>query len=480
MSRGRSRSSHGVEPRIVVRFDGTMTRPHESPSTIWSATRTDVITALGQRIARLPRLIVVHCPDEHAVGRLIVVEIEGDPIVIGRRAGEGSGVSLADKSLSRAHARIEPREGEVAIVDLKSRNGVFVDGRRVDETKLEHGTVIRIGGTLLLYEVAELKPTELLRPAKPPLLGPSLAMQRVRGLVETAAPDSLPVLITGESGVGKELVASELHASSGRKGALVTVNCGALPAELVESELFGSLAGAYTGSTGPREGLFRAAHGGTLLLDEIGELPLSLQPKLLRALSTGEVRPIGSTKSEPVDVRVVAATNREPEAAVAAEEFRGDLLARLKAWEIDVPPLRERKEDILALVHELDELPTRITPDVGEALLLYGWPYNVRELIQTLSAAWVRSGKEEPFQLDHLPDELVEPLVGRFSDSGGSAPIPLALRVRPDVDPDEGGLRFCLTHFQGKVSAVAKYFGRQRYQIYRWCERFGLDPDDFR
>jgi DNA-binding NtrC family response regulator len=220
------------------------------------------------------------------------------------------------------------------------------------------------------------------------LIGMSQAMERVRSVVQAVAPSDVPVLIESESGTGKELIAESLHRLSGRRGPLVPVNCGAIPADLVESELFGHVRGAFSGAVADAVGLFRAADGGTIFLDEITELPVALQPKLLRALQEGEVRPVGSSKTMAVDVRIVAATNRRLDEAVRAGMLRQDLYYRLNVVRIAVPPLRDRREDIPLLVtHLLREVGRRlgrpltgISPEAMAALMAYDFPGNVREL----------------------------------------------------------------------------------------------------
>ena len=223
-------------------------------------------------------------------------------------------------------------------------------------------------------------------------------MRRVLALAERAAATDSTVLITGESGTGKERVARLLHAHSRRsKKSFVGVNCAALPEPLLESELFGHKKGAFTGATADKQGLFEAASGGTLFLDEIGETPLSMQVKLLRALQEHSVRPVGSTKDVAVDVRVVAATNRDLEALIEAGGFRKDLFYRLRVIPFELPPLRERRDDILPLARQFISRtcqqnscgPCALSSDVLDALHAYAWPGNVRELENAIERAVV-------------------------------------------------------------------------------------------
>lgn len=221
------------------------------------------------------------------------------------------------------------------------------------------------------------------------LIGKSQAMQGVFDLSRRVASTKSNVLITGESGTGKELVARALHTASDRaSGPLVAINCGAIPESLLEAELFGHVRGAFTGAVSDADGVFLAAHGGTLVLDEIGELPLSLQPKLLRALQERRIRPVGASRDRAVDVRLVAITNRDLQEEVAEGRFRQDLFYRLNVIQIEIPPLRDRRADIPLLVHhfvrrvalEQNKLIEGIAPEAMQALLHYAFPGNVREL----------------------------------------------------------------------------------------------------
>ncbi len=249
------------------------------------------------------------------------------------------------------------------------------------------------------------------------LLGTSAAMQRLRAEIDLVAASGLPVLITGETGVGKELVAGAIHAGSRRaEEPLVQVNCAALPESIAESELFGHLRGAFTGAVADRAGKFEVADGGTLFLDEVGELPLTVQPKLLRALQQGEIQRVGSDRMLKVDARVIAATNRDLAAEQSAGRFRSDLYHRLAVYPLHVPPLRDRREDIALLAgHILDREAmrlgcgsARLDAPAREALTAYPWPGNVRELEHVLMRSLVRAAgppggrREAVLRTEHL------------------------------------------------------------------------------
>jgi transcriptional regulator with GAF, ATPase, and Fis domain len=268
-------------------------------------------------------------------------------------------------------------------------------------------------------------------------------MHAIMQRIERAAKSGAPVLITGETGVGKELIARFIHVSSPRKGCpLVPINCAAIPRDLFEDQLFGHRQGAFTGAVRSRAGAIRSASGGTLFLDEIGEMPLDLQPKLLRFLQEGEVQPVGESRPLPVDVRIVASTNRDLEAEVKAGRFRADLLHRLKVISFEIPPLRERPEDIPLLLDfflaRYSRLPgnrsLRFAQDAVDCLCRYGWPGNVRQL-SSLVLQLVSLAEEDTliFPAD-LPDEMT----GRAGPLGDSGAPPDAGTADADAEHIQG------------------------------------------
>ena len=251
----------------------------------------------------------------------------------------------------------------------------------------------------------------------------SPAMRRVVETVAVVAASNVPVLVMGASGVGKEVVAQLIHDWSPRSaGPLVAANCAGLPESLVESELFGHTKGAFTGAGESRKGLFRAAHGGTLLLDEIGELPLHLQPKLLRALESGQITPVGSEVPVDVDTRLVAATNRDLGEAVKDGQFRDDLYYRINVVELVVPPLGERREDILPLARyfavKFAGAPVRLSPQATQCLLVYGWPGNVRELRNAVQRACLLC------RGDVILPEHLSPKIAAGASPAGESTVP--------------------------------------------------------
>jgi DNA-binding NtrC family response regulator len=278
------------------------------------------------------------------------------------------------------------------------------------------------------------------------------------------------VLLLGETGTGKEHAARVLHRLSGRPGAFVAVSCAELSGELMASQLFGHARGAFTGASEARPGLFRSAAGGTLLLDEIGELPAALQPKLLRVLQEGEVLPVGETRAVTVDVRVVAATHAPLEALIERGGFRRDLYARLAFWTIALPPLRARRADIImwlqrlhagfAARRALPPAPLPLSADAAEALLVAAWPENLRGLDRL---AHHLGGRAEAAPIGVAELGALEP---------AAAPARRAAVARP-APPTRAELAELMERL-GSVRAVARHLGRDRRQIYRWLDAFGL------
>jgi DNA-binding NtrC family response regulator len=301
-------------------------------------------------------------------------------------------VVLDDPAISRLHAVIEVDDDGYLLTDRDSKNGTFINGVRINQGYLTGDSVFRLGKTSIQFSTTgeEVEVTFSGRTRFGNLLGQSLEMREIFSLLERVAPTDATVLVEGESGTGKELVAEALHNHSKRKdGPFVVVDCSAIPRDLIESELFGHVKGAFTGATGNRKGAFEAAEGGTLFLDELGELDIDLQPKLLRALENQQVKPVGANDTVQTDVRIVAATNRNLMQEVREGNFREDLYYRFAVIKVDLPPLRERTEDIPLLVeHFLEEAHEMANRDeeievaykTMEKLKRHRWPGNVREL----------------------------------------------------------------------------------------------------
>jgi len=335
-------------------------------------------------------------------------------------SGPDCDVVVDHPMVSRAHVEVEPAPRGARVRDLGSRNGTSYLGQRLDQAVLAPGASFQIGPVTVTLSV-DTEPA----PSEAPfegevyraVVGRSAAMKRLFGVLCRLEKWLVPVLIEGESGVGKEMVARAIHeGSTASAGPFVCLNCGALPRELIASELFGHRRGAFTGATETRRGTFESAHGGTLFLDEIGELPLEQQPVLLRVLETGEVRRVGDDVAHKVDVRIVAATNRDLDADTREGRFREDLLFRLAVVRLAIPPLRQRPDDIELLATMLaEEIGIALPRPVREELKTRPWPGNVRELKNALQAyavlgALPKAAKVRPEALDVVLRDLVDPL----------------------------------------------------------------------
>jgi two-component system response regulator HydG len=312
------------------------------------------------------------------------------------------------------------------------------------------------------------------------LVGESAPMQRLRATLARFAPSDATVLLTGETGTGKELVARALHAQSPRRdGPFVPVDCGAIPKELIESEFFGHARGAFTDARAARKGLFAEADGGTLFLDEVGELPLDLQPKLLRVLQERAVRPIGANREERLDVRVVAATNRDLEALVEEGRFRRDLFFRLEVLRVPLPPLRERGRDVLLLAqHFLRRAAERagkhvagLSGPAAERLLEYAWPGNVRELEHCMERAVALASYSE-VMVDDLP-ERIRSYHGEHWIVTGAGPDELV----PMEEIERRYILRVLDAVGGSKTRAARILGLDRKTLYRKLERYAARRD---
>jgi DNA-binding NtrC family response regulator len=307
------------------------------------------------------------------------------------------------------------------------------------------------------------------------LIGNSRAMLAVYDLVRRVAASDTTVLLSGESGTGKELVARALHdQSEQREGRFVAINCAAVPADLLESELFGHVKGAFTDAKASRQGLFEQASGGTLLLDEVGEMPLEMQPKLLRVLQERQVRPVGGNTSVPVTARIIAATNRDLEGEVEQKRFREDLFYRLNVVQIEIPPLRARSNDALLLAeHFVRKFSERSGKPVhglsGEAqakLLAYDWPGNVRQLENTIERA-VALTRGEQIMLEDLPERIT-----RFDGSTGMLTDVDLEHVRTLEQVERRHIEQAVKHAHGNKTRAAKALGIDRRTLYRKLERY--------
>ena len=409
-------------------------------------------------------------------------------LVLGRDSA--CDVVLDGNEVSRRHAALRWTESGVALHDLDSRNGIRLDGRGVAQGLLAAGGVVRVGGWI---GVVTAKPGAVAEIA-PGLYGGATLAQAVAPLRQ-AAPSDLPIVLEGETGTGKEVVARAIHAWSGRRGPFLAVNCAALPEALAEGELFGYRKGAFTGADKASPGVFRGAEAGTLLLDEVSDLPLALQAKLLRVLEQREVQPLGETRPVPIDVRIIVAGQQSLLDASRAGRFRPDLLARLEGMTVRLPPLRRRREDVVALFSQLLRSLGGAAPvpavegDLVERLCLYDWPFNVRELVQLVRRLLVLRAGEKTLRAEHLPDRIGEQAAARGAKPGGEpggdparppAASPRRTGRRPAELPDVPALVAALRAADGNVTRAATMLGITRQRAYRLMDSNAVDSDALR
>jgi len=397
-----------------------------------------------------------------------------------RRYGRTAAITVPDHEISRKHLAVRRQATCWDVADLGSKNGILVNGEPTRLTTLTDGDIIEAGGTLLMFREDGGVPDnntdrDLATSTSLPVAFRTVNVElehRVDQLTKIAR-SGVPVLVRGETGTGKELIARAIHEVSTRRGPFVPINCGALPRNLIESELFGHRRGAFSGANEEREGLVRRANGGTLFLDEIAELPEESQVALLRVLQEGEVRPIGASDAVKVDIRIVAATHQDIPARIVDGRFRQDLYARLAGFEMVLPALRDRREDlgtlIAAILPRVAPSPERITlhRSAARALLRYAWPLNIRELEQALRAAVALADTGE-IRFEHLSEAIRT-----------YAPPSLS-SMRPEDRVLRERVVELLREHAGNVSAVARAMGKAPIQIRRWCHRMQIELSQFR
>jgi DNA-binding NtrC family response regulator len=391
--------------------------PLPEPTLQYSARDPNATSVLDESAGSFTRqcpggvFVVVTGPDR---GEQVILAER--PITIG--SAPSCELVLSDRTVSRRHVTVSLEGSEIIVRDLSSTNGSFTHGSRFKEIVINYGAEVQLGKTVLKFLPREeaIEPTESEDKNFGELIGHDAKMRRLFALLRDIAGSETTVLIEGETGTGKELIAEEIHRHSRRaNGPFVVFDCGAVPRELIESTLFGHVKGSFTGAIADRRGAFAEAHGGTIFLDEIGELALDLQPALLRALDKRAVRRVGANAYEQVDVRVIAATNRDLREEVAKKAFREDLFYRLAVIRVHLPALRERGRDIDILAeHFMRQFGTgrelRIPPGELSKLRSYNWPGNVRELRNVIERACVLSKSDSLSIDDALGDEIQGPL----------------------------------------------------------------------
>jgi transcriptional regulator with PAS, ATPase and Fis domain len=389
-------------------------------------------------------------------------------------------------TLSSKHVRLLRVGDAWAIQDRGSRNGTWLNGHRIEYAELDDHDVFQVGRTFYLFrryksldtqpewpDIADVAPEEL--PTDFATLSPEIALEN--DSLRTVASSSLPVLILGNTGTGKELAARTVHEASGRSGKLCAVNCGAIPKGLVESVIFGHVKGAFSGAVSDQLGVIRQAQNGTLFLDEIGDLAIEAQASLLRVLQEGEVVPIGTSRPVCVDVRVVSATHQPLQSHIGGGQFRADLYARLAGHIHQLRPLESRLEDFGLLFGQLlrrvardDATRVTLTTDAGWALLRHAWPLNVRELQQAIARAYVLANIG-PLDVAHFPFVLHQQRQDQSSCGRSKAGVDVSLRRQLDE---------LLREHNGNVAAVARALGKGPTQVQRWLKRVGLVADRYR
>jgi transcriptional regulator with GAF, ATPase, and Fis domain len=403
----------------------------------------------------------------------------------------GNDLALNDPAVSRVHCELRVRADSVLVKDCGSTNGTFVEGVRLREGEVKLGTSVQVGSSV--FRIEPVTGTSFVaisdNTSFGELVGGSLEMRRVYAVLERIAPTAATLLIEGETGTGKDVAARALHAASPRAdGPFVPVDCGAIPENLVESELFGHVRGSFSGAVSDRKGVFEEAHGGTLFLDEIGEMPLSVQPKLLRAIETRSIRRVGGNSERQVDVRIVAATNRSLASCANQGTFREDLYYRLAVVEVKLPPLRTRGEDIALLGRHFYSRfagpDVSLPPAFLATLATRSWPGNVRELRnfieRSVSLGFVEESASPSRRaaLNAVPEGTLESIVPLH--------LPLKDARQAWTENFEGiYVRSMLKKTGGNLTRAAELAGVNRRFLQRLVARLGIqktevlvDPED--
>ena len=431
------------------------------------------------------RLSVLEGPDK---GKELIVERER--VTVGRSVI--CDLVLADMAVSGTHFEIVASDRGFVLRDLESTNGTFCGELRVREVWLKSGTTMKLGQTTLRFELGEGTIDIALHQSERfhDLVGKGVRMREIFAILEKVAPTELTVLVRGETGTGKELVARAVHKSSRRKsGPLVVQDCSAIPKDLIESTLFGHERGSFTGATDRHRGSFEQADGGTIFLDEIGELDLSLQPKLLRVLESREIKRVGGDRAIPVNVRVVAATNRDLRQMVNDGTFREDLYYRLGVVTVELPALRERAEDVPALVEYFasdfaarrwpgENRTIKIAKDAMTRLSQYAWPGNVRELKNTIERGASLADGPELTVRDLLPSSQKTPpvqLPGGEPEAFVESGTPFKEAKQRVLDVFESAyLKALLDKHGGNITRSAQAAGLTRYHLRELAKRYGV------
>jgi len=414
---------------------------------------------------------VARMPD----GKEIAIDV--DPLVIGR--DDGAQIRLADPEVSALHCELRAVNEGVLVKDLGSTNGTFVGSVRIREGVITTATELLVGSTRITIEPTTGKQRVDVGYSDRfgDLVGSSPKMRRVFGVLEKIANTALSILILGETGTGKEVVAKSVHDASDRKGGpFVVLDCGSIPASLAESILFGHEKGVFTGATERRKGALAEAHGGTLFLDELGELPLELQPKLLRVLSERQVKRVGGNTFEPIDVRVLAATRRDLGVEMNAGRFRSDLFFRIAQVRVELPALRERLDDLPLLVAEIckragkPEAASIVEDWIERRLGSYDWPGNVRELVNVAQVAATLADTPEAI------DDVLTLARDSVADEPQRPQTAFAEAKRGSIASFEREYFTQLSRAsKGNVSEMARQSGMERHHVRAYLRKYGIE-----
>ena len=405
----------------------------------------------------------------------IEIPIDVDPVVIGR--DEGVQIVLGDPEVSSLHCELRGVKEGILVRDLGSTNGTFIGALRVREVVVTTSTELSVGQSKIAIEPSGKRRVDVgFADRFGPLVGSSPKMRRVFGILEKISSTPLSVLILGETGTGKELVAKAIHDASPRKDKVfVVVDCGSIPANLAESLLFGHEKGSFTGANERRKGALQEAHGGTLFLDELGELPIDLQPKLLRALSERQIKRIGGSAFEPIDVRVLAATRRDLGAEMNAGRFRSDLFFRIAQVRIEIPSLRERASDLPLLVEDIcqrvgkPEHAAAVVAWIESRMGSHDWPGNVRELVNVASVATTLA--DTPGAIDDVLTLTREP---QESPRGAPATAFSEAKRAATAAFEREYFTALSKRATGNVSEMARQSGMERHHVRAYLRKYHI------
>ncbi|MCU1277005.1 MAG: response regulator HsfA [bacterium] len=421
------------------------------------------------------RLLVLSGPDQ---GKQLL--LERGTYLVGK--APGCDLVLTDNAVSRQHLELQVTGAGVLVKDLGSTNGSFFGGARFSEVTVGPGAVVTVGATEL--KLATVERSHPILPSTSDrfgmLLGPSLKMREVFAVLELVAQSDVAVLVEGETGTGKELCAEAIRSAGPRaKAPFVVCDLAGVSRSLIESELFGHVRGAFTGADRDREGAFEQAHGGTIFIDEIGELELDMQPRLLRALESRKIKPVGAGNYRDVDVRVIAATNRDLREEVKAGRFRDDLYHRLAVVRVTLPPLRERKEDVAPLVqHFLAGKDVEVPQETMGLFTEYDWPGNVRELKNVIDRGLSLMGQNRVLLpsllgLDAMPPGASASGSGQQWPSLGNEGFREA-KERLIASWERDYVTQLLRRAGGNVSKAAREGGLDRVYLHRLIKKYGI------